>query len=337
MDSDKETISGSTPRELPIEVYFRACISLRPRHQKSSNQGLMHDEIPAPEDDPAGQIQPKVFKLKWLRVGTEQERQIMQDHINGWLKEHRLAPPPDYTTLEIDPRFCDNPMQWRDTLRDQLNMDNLRLDLKVIYLTDENGGNRRCIYGRDKILNWDATKEVFMSEDVQVHVKLYVLGDGQKADREWQGLPPILGKYVKKGEDNLITPVSRTVPAMGTATQAWMMNCDILPSIQGRNFSRIPGNGPLRWTTIPSHNSELRLLTGDPIRLRIKIVLLYCNPTNLTSKLNPSVYKELQSIHDRPRYLGSPNMISQHLIPIYLSASLLPSSVTMNPPSFGPG
>jgi hypothetical protein len=44
-------------------------------------------------------------------------------------------------------------------------------------------------------------------------------------------------------------------------------------------------------------------LTGDPVRLRIKIVLTYCNPTNSTSKPNPSVYKELQSIRDRPRYL----------------------------------
>jgi hypothetical protein len=64
-------------------------------------------EVDAGEEDNPKLLPPKKVEVEWLQhSGTKEQKEIMEGHINGYLKDHSLDPLPEESELKIDPRRC---------------------------------------------------------------------------------------------------------------------------------------------------------------------------------------------------------------------------------------
>lgn len=147
---------------------------------------------------PALKFQPKTFRLHWARkAGTALERSKLESHLtadDGYVEEHGLSIPPLEHVLKTDPRLCLYGAQWRDKVREQLGLWNLRLNIVSLDLkVDEDKHN---IFGREMCIGWEEAQTIFNQNDPVVIMRLAPIdSDIEHPIIEWDGPPPELESF----------------------------------------------------------------------------------------------------------------------------------------------
>ena len=169
----------------------------------------------------------------------------LQAHISDYVEIEGLSMPEIKQYPAKDPRYFQSGEQWRDTVRRQLNMQKLRIELFTMHLeySDEEAGSlkKAHVFGPAKVLPWSEVKGILLQTDLEVQFLYTVrpLDADEDYEPEYHGVPISLEADFRVGQDGDIERVT-ALPPQSTIDEEEAMENSAFLSGGGATIKRAP-------------------------------------------------------------------------------------------------
>lgn len=239
--SAKPPVLGPLEKEDVLEKYNRVCLILRALKHTSSpskwrdhgfeNSELSFEPMGIPlravprwmqkkkektkkkDEDARDRFPAKKFPLKWDKFwGTKENKDAMKAHIDVYLDENNISPPPEVSTLKQDPRYFQSAAQWRDTLRLELDLQRALMDLAFIDFEIPEA-EKVNVFGRADACSWEKAQDLLRENAVSIRLRLKVVEEDYEYVPEYNGPPLEISRYMHLNKEHELLPGAAQNPS----------------------------------------------------------------------------------------------------------------------------
>ena len=149
-------------------------------------------------------LPPKTITLLWERSRKTIHTEAMNAHIQGFIEFKELPLPETPQACVKDPRAFPFGEMWRDTVRRQLRLPELRLDIVTMRLTVSDGSEatEALVYGRGQPACWNDVQILLGQAAPTFSYTLRALSEDEDFEFEYQGPPFALYNDLCLGADS---------------------------------------------------------------------------------------------------------------------------------------
>ena len=208
------TASGSRWNDKMITDPFGA----RTLHPSSLPRWMVHEKIHVDTYLKRPALPAKHIHLVHNSEQKTKHSESLQAHISEYIEIEGLYMPEIKQYPAKDPRYFQSGEQWRDTVRRQLNMQKLRIELftmQLEYLDEEAGLSKKVpVFGPAKVLPWSEVKGILLQTDLEVQFLYTIrpLDADEDYEPEYHGVPISLEADFRVGQDGDIERVAALPP-----------------------------------------------------------------------------------------------------------------------------
>ena len=167
----------------------------------------------------------KSIRLCWDRTKKTAHTEALTTHIQDFVEFNELQLPKTDEVCAKDPRVFPTGEMWRDTVRRQLHLQDLRVDIstmQVIAPDESEVVNTLLVYGRGEPATWDDVRKLLVCSNAKASFSYTLKPLGEDEDFEWehQGPPLALLKEVCLGSDDDVEIRRQPEPGPSTITHS---------------------------------------------------------------------------------------------------------------------
>lgn len=153
----------------------------------------------------------KPIMLRWSRDGRTKSSAALETHIVDFIEFHELQLPKSVQPCTKDPRVFPTGEMWRDTVRRQLALQDLKLEFVTMHVEslvqpDDTSITKLLVYTTTvgEPSNWEEVKQFLLQTTLEATFSytLKPIGEDEEFELEHQGPPLALTEHLRLDESN---------------------------------------------------------------------------------------------------------------------------------------